>query len=843
MKKGTTIKLAALLLGAALILPACTGFSNNTQSGGEGSGQPTSESSQPGEQYTVAISNKEALQEEWPANGGNRKVEINVEPKANVAQLISEGKLSIESSDRAVLTIAGQMATPVAAGKATITVRSGESSDSVEVTIDPVKTNKDIYGTVHEGTADDPFDNEDAIKAAKKNIEDNLGGSFYIKGKVASFYHAPGSRTDGMVSWFLEPAQEGGEKFEVYKCLGADGKTPLTDDDIWVGGTAVAYGPFAVYNNQYETSSATFVSCEGNKPQPRTTVEATFAEALAAGKELADGADSYNYYEFSAFVTKNSGKNYFLTATKAEAITDEKENTIELYNVSDADAVAKLTKNAEVKVKIILKNYHGQVENLLAVAAADITVLQAGGTWEVIPEPAVEVRTLAEFIAGENTKAVAYKVTAKVKGFKDGGDTPEQYGNLVLTDDTNDLVIYGSTATATALVWNDADAYVFTNPKDFLTNEVTQAIQIGDEVTMKLIRADYKGAVQGTGIILSVGEGGGGEVPPEPVDVTAGLVASYDLSAYAGATYTQNDGKTAGLTEENALAIFNGGEESVVVKGANVVTAATGSKYYQAVSSQGPGTGLKLGTGSVEGYVQLTTACEIVKVVITVKAWSATKLATIKINDGTGTTLVADDFETAREISAVFEGTTTVKISSSIYSNIQSIALYAEAEYLFDCDGTTEELQAQFKRRYMSGSWQVDTSNANRYERDSEHAIEGTAMKRKGWNSGAVATNLNEDLEGKTGLRAFGFWVYNPGESDVGLRVWMYRGAGLTSNAELTNGSNSDSRAIAKAGQWTYVILYFDNTNFNAETKIYNFQIADFTNSNAALTFDNIALF
>ena len=409
--------------------------------------------------------------------------------------------------------------------------------------------------------------------------------------------------------------------------------------------------------------------------------------------------------------------------------------------------------------------------------------------------------------------------------------------------DTNDLVIYGSTATATALVWNESDAYVFTNPKDFVTNEVTKAIKIGDEVTMKLIRADYKGTVQGTGIILSVGEGGGGEVPPQPVDVTAGLVASYDLSAYAGATYTQNDGKTAGLTDENALAIFNGGEESVVVKGANVVTAATGSKYYQAVSSQGPGTGLKLGTGSVEGYVQLTTACEIVKVVITVKAWSATKLATIKINDGTGTTLVADDFETAREISAVFEGTTTVKISSSIYSNIQSIALYAEAEYLFDCDGTTEELQAQFKRRYMSGSWQVDTSNANRYERDSEHAIEGTAMKRKGWNSGAVATNLNEDLEGKTGLRAFGFWVYNPGESDVGLRVWMYRGAGLTSNAELTNGSNSDSRAIAKAGQWTYVILYFDNTNFNAETKIYNFQIADFTNSNAALTFDNIALF
>ena len=110
MKKGTTLKLAALLLGAALILPACTGINNAGKSSEDQSGTPQSSSQVDDTQYTVAISNKAALQEEWPANGGNRKVEVNVEPKANVAQLISEGKLTIESSDRAVLTIAGQMA-------------------------------------------------------------------------------------------------------------------------------------------------------------------------------------------------------------------------------------------------------------------------------------------------------------------------------------------------------------------------------------------------------------------------------------------------------------------------------------------------------------------------------------------------------------------------------------------------------------------------------------------------------------------------------------------------------------------------------------------------------------
>ena len=177
------------------------------------------------------------------------------------------------------------------------------------------------YGVAHEGTAEDPFTNEDALAVAKSDKYE--GEVYYVKGIISSFYNAPGSRTDGMVAYYLTPATTGGEKFEIYKCF-KEGGSPLTDDDIWVGGEATAYGAFTVYNGQYETSSAIFVSCEGNKPQARQTLTKTFAETLALGAALADGADSYDYIKFQGYVTKKSGNNYFLTATKGEEIVSGK---------------------------------------------------------------------------------------------------------------------------------------------------------------------------------------------------------------------------------------------------------------------------------------------------------------------------------------------------------------------------------------------------------------------------------------------------------------------------------------------------------------------------------------
>ena len=465
--------------------------------------------------YGVAITNKDELQETWYA-GSSRDIDIELTPAGNVMVEYTTGNLKIESSNPQVVNITGTSANALAEGKATITVKYQGWKDTVDLTIDHKLTIQEKYGVTHAGTSADPLTNEEALVVAKHADYEAGQEDLYVGGTVASFYHAPGSRTDGAVSWFLEPAEEGGEKFEIYKCYkeGTGSATYLTNQDVWKGGYAVAHGRFTSYNGQYETSSAIFDRCEGEPPVDPVTIPATFAEALTAGKALTDGDSTYDYYQFDGYVTKKSGTNYFLTAAQGEAITDEKANTIEIYNAATA-LDAKLKKDAKVKVKMILKNYHGQVENGVALVDADVTVLTEGGSWDVTPEPAVETRTLAQFIAGENTKAKAYNVTAEIKAFKNGA-TKDKYGNMTLTDGTNDLVVYGATMTATALAWNNADAYVFTNPQDFMTNTTSNALAIGDTITMKMIRCDFtkdgNTTIEGQGVITNIegGSGGGG---------------------------------------------------------------------------------------------------------------------------------------------------------------------------------------------------------------------------------------------------------------------------------------------------------------------------------------------
>lgn len=148
-----------------------------------------------------------------------------------------------------------------------------------------------------------------------------------------------------------------------------------------------------------------------------------------------------------------------------------------------------------------------------------------------------------------------------------------------------------------------------------------------------------------------------------------------------------------------------------------------------------------------------------------------------------------------------------------------------------DCDGTTQELQSQFKRRYMSGSWQVDNSNADRLTSNTTEYVSGTgALKRRGYSGNAVALNFNNDFSPAIIVSNVSFWVYNPSGNDITLRMWGYRGTGLSSNFETGS-------VTARAGQWTYLQMGFTSTT------IYNWQIADFQNTGVYLTFDEICLF
>ena len=517
-------------------------------------------------QYKVAIDNKAALEGEW-YEGDAKDLELTLTPEANPLQELQNKNLTVTSSDESVVKVTGLGLSALKEGTAKITVDYRGAKEEVNVTI-LSKSAKKKYGVAHEGTAEDPFTNEDALAVAKS---EKYGGEvYYVKGIIDRFYYAPGTNEKNGVAYYLKAATEGGEQFEVFKCFKEDG-SQLTDDDIWVGGEATAYGAFTKYNSQYETSSAKFVSCTGEKPKPRQTLTKTFAETLAVGVALKDGESSWDYYKFQGYVTVKAGNDYFLTATKGEALTPGKSDTahgerdikgtnaIELYGAGKvAEVAAKLLEGAKVEVTMIVKNYHGTVENGLDLKDADVTVIEAGTAWAV-PEPSVANKTVTEFVALENNKKNAYNVKATIKAWK--GEAADKYGNMTITDGTTDVVIYGSSATVTALAWDGAGEYAFTNPQDFLTNDVTKALKVGDEITMKLIRADYTNkdgvtTIQGTGVILKVsddqGGGSGEQVETKVIDFSAKTVSH---SAYND-VWTYGDATVAGGANNNGQWAF-----------------------------------------------------------------------------------------------------------------------------------------------------------------------------------------------------------------------------------------------------------------------------------------------
>lgn len=156
----------------------------------------------------------------------------------------------------------------------------------------------------------------------------------------------------------------------------------------------------------------------------------------------------------------------------------------------------------------------------------------------------------------------------------------------------------------------------------------------------------------------------------------------------------------------------------------------------------------------------------------------------------------------------------------------------SSTSYFNDCDGTTSQLQSTFKRRYyMSGSWQVDNSNADRITSNTTEFVSGSnSVKRRGYSGGAVALNFNSDWSSAKTLASVQFWVYNPYSSDITLRMWGYKAKNFGSYFETGS-------VTAKKGQWTYVAMGFTSA------AIYNFQIADFNNTGAYLSFDNIYFF
>ncbi|MBO4856609.1 MAG: hypothetical protein J5511_04495 [Bacilli bacterium] len=553
----------------------------------------------PEEGYGVAISNKDELLETWYA-GTSRAIEIDLTPAGNVMQEFTTGALTIESSNTEVVSITGANANALAEGQATVTVKYHGWKDSVDLTISHKQTIQEKYGVAHAGTSEDPLTNEEAIAITNHEAYADGQEDLYVGGVVSSFYHAPGSRTDGAVSWFLTPAEGQTEKFEIYKCYkeGTGAASYLGETEVWKGGYAVAHGRFTKYGDQCETSAAIFDRCEGTAPSPRTTVETTFAAALEAGKALEDGDSSWDWYKFDAYVTKQEGSNYFLTATKAEAITDVKTNTIEIYGAS-TEVAAKLLKNAKVTVKMILKNYHSQVENGLALTVDDVTVIEQGSAW-VIPEHNVTVAQGLEVINGladgATTEDLYIFTEVYVKAVT--GAYNAQYGNMNFTiadtaDGTDTITVFRAKtdATTAAKVVAGAQVTIKGNLQKYVSNGNTTP------ELLNVASITVKESGEGGG-----GEGGGGEqVNP----LTAPLAIDFSSLA-SGSEFNATTGLAAlkaGASTENAALIT---EVSAV------------SKVYAGNGSGGAHNGeagmIKFGTSSANGTITIVFGAKFNKV-------------------------------------------------------------------------------------------------------------------------------------------------------------------------------------------------------------------------------------
>ena len=129
-------------------------------------------------------------------------------------------------------------------------------------------------------------------------------------------------------------------------------------------------------------------------------------------------------------------------------------------------------------------------------------------------------KTVKELIELKEEMLETFQVTGTVVQWGNKIATPDEaptmYGNFILQgEDGSQIVVYGSTASESALAWDAAAGkYKYTNAKDFLTNELTSQIKLGDKVKLLVVRTSYNGNPQLNAVVLAVNPEQGGTQEP-----------------------------------------------------------------------------------------------------------------------------------------------------------------------------------------------------------------------------------------------------------------------------------------------------------------------------------------
>ena len=379
---------------------------------------------------SISFSNKEEDYKDLE-EGDDFTLTVSIDPVTNAQQLMDAGFLTITSSDPEVASVpaGGFKVFALKEGTATITASLFGKTAELELNIARRIPNKEKYGTEHEGNAEDPFTNEDALKVAKAMEGDRFPSvkekyAFYIKGEVESFYSSqlPGSNQT-VCSWYLKP-NSGTEKFEAYKIEKDDG-SKWAADDIWVGAVVTFTATkLAVFNGQYETATGKVVKIEGTKPEPQKIIPATIAEALEVAGKLESGESTYDKYEVEGFITEvtTAWDSSYKNLSFKLAAEEGGEQTITAYrcgiNAEDAqlDAIAaKLIPGAQVKVTGVLTKHVSSTDSSVSLQFAQGCMVDLVAEAEVKPLESLDVAKELTVIVDDAAELVVKPVPASAK--------------------------------------------------------------------------------------------------------------------------------------------------------------------------------------------------------------------------------------------------------------------------------------------------------------------------------------------------------------------------------------------------------------------------------------------
>ena len=119
--------------------------------------------------HTIEIVNKAEMEADWMIGDPTRLLQLkltdNGEVKSDIAEVLAK-KLTITIADNNVVANNALTFTAMGEGTTTVALKYYGTQTHFDIKVVHRPTNKELYGTTHEGNAADPFDNEDALKVS-----------------------------------------------------------------------------------------------------------------------------------------------------------------------------------------------------------------------------------------------------------------------------------------------------------------------------------------------------------------------------------------------------------------------------------------------------------------------------------------------------------------------------------------------------------------------------------------------------------------------------------------------------------------------------------------------------